>query len=61
MLRVHQAFLIAHNSVSGVAVMHLFNESPNQTGAASGFGQLINPPTGTQVKLQFYVNPYGQF
>lgn len=55
-----QANIVSHNSVSGVAVMHFFNEASN-TGSASGFGQLINPPTGTQVKLQFYVSPYGQF
>ena len=56
-----QANITSHNAKSGVAVLQIFNESPNQTGAASGFGQLINPPTGTQVKLQFYVNPYGNF
>lgn len=55
-----QANIVSHNSVSGTAVMQFFNEAMN-TGAASGFGQLVNPPTGTQVKLQFYVSPYGQF
>lgn len=56
-----QANISAHNAVSGIAVMQFFQESQGPSMVASGFGQLMNPPTGTQVKLQFYVNPYGNF
>ncbi len=55
-----QANIISHNARSGLAVMQIFQEAAG-TFASSGYGQLINPPTGTQVKLQFYVNPYGAF
>ncbi len=56
-----QANISSHNAKSGTAVLQFFQEAQGPSMVASGFGQLMNPPTGTQVKLQFYVNPYGNF
>ncbi len=47
------------NSRSGIATIKFFAES--STNAASGFGLAMNPPTGTQVKLLFFVSPYSEF
>lgn len=55
-----QANVASHNSLSGTAVLHFFNEAQPSI-VSSGFGQLINPPTGTQVKLLFFCSPYSQF
>lgn len=49
-----------HNVQSGLATLQFFNEAA-PTFVSSGFGQFINPPTGTQVKLQFFVSPYSAF
>ena len=55
-----QANIVTNNAKTGTAVMQFFQEALNSS-VSSGFGTLIDPPTGTQVKLQFYVNPYGAF
>jgi hypothetical protein len=55
-----QANITKHTAKSGIAELHFFQEAAN-TGAPSGFGQFINPPTGTQVKLLFFVSPYSEF
>lgn len=55
-----QANIASHNAQSGTAVLHFFQEAV-PTLANSGFGQLMNPPTGTQVKLLFFCSPYSQF
>lgn len=55
-----QSNIAKHSAKSGIAELHFFNEAYN-TGPASGYAQFINPPTGTQVKLQFFVSPYNEF
>lgn len=56
-----QANIIGQNPRSGVVDIHILNDSGNQTGAASGFAQLINPPTGTELKMMFFVAPITPF
>lgn len=55
-----QANITQHNSVSGIAQLQFFQEA-TPTLSASGFGRLLDAPTGTQVKLLFFVSPYSAF
>lgn len=55
-----QANISSHNSRSGVAILQFFQEAAPSF-VSSGFGQPINPPTGTQVKLLFFCSPYTEF
>lgn len=48
------------NSRSGIATIKFFQEAA-ATNASSGYGTAMNPPTGTQVKLLFFVSPYSEF
>ena len=56
-----QVNVSSHNAGSGTAVLQFFQEAQGPSMVASGFGQLMNPPTGTQVKLLFFCSPYSQF
>ena len=49
-----------HNVQSGLATLQFFQEVVG-TAVSSGYGQLIDAPTGTQVKLLFFVSPYSAF
>ncbi len=55
-----QANVVSHNTLSGIAQLQFYQEA-NGTLVSSGFGQLINPPTGTIVKMLFFVSPYKEF
>lgn len=55
-----QANVVNHNAQSGTADIHFFNEAQPSI-LNSGYGQYINPPTGTQVKLLFFCSPYSRF
>jgi hypothetical protein len=55
-----QANVSQHAANSGVAVLQFFQEASPSI-VSSGFGQLMDAPTGTQVKLLFFVSPYSAF
>jgi hypothetical protein len=55
-----QTNVAQHNANSGVAILQFFQEA-NPTIISSGYGQLMDAPTGTQVKLLFFVSPYSAF
>lgn len=55
-----QANVSQHNANSGVAQLQFFQEASPSI-VSSGFGQLMDAPTGTQVKLLFFVSPYSAF
>lgn len=55
-----QANVSSHTARSGIAILQFFQEAAG-TLVSSGYGPLINPPTGTQVKLLFFVSPYTEF
>ena len=55
-----QANVSSHNVQSGLATIQFFQEA-SPTINSSGFGQLINAPTGTSLKLLFFVSPYSAF
>ena len=56
-----QANVINQNVRSGIVDIAIYNDAAGIVGAFSGMGALYNPPTGTELKMMFFVAPITPF